>query len=93
MESATPVLEADGDVGFHAALPEGALAELVGRVDGSADAIFVIAHVAVGHGDGVDVRIDELVVPGQGVGDAVDVIPAAGVEADKMPAEGGADFA
>ena len=49
-------------------------------------------HVAVGHRDRVDVGIDEAVVPGHRVGDAVDVVPAAGVEADEALAERGADL-
>ncbi len=36
--------------------------------------------------------IDELGIPGHRVGDAVDVIPTAGVEADEVLAERGADL-
>ena len=36
--------------------------------------------------------IDEVGIPGHRVGDAVDVIPAAGVEADEVLAERGADL-
>ena len=68
------------------------LAVPVGRVHRPAHAVLVVAHVAVGHGDGVDVGVDELRVPGHRVGDAVDVVPAPGVEADEVAAEGGADL-
>ena len=83
---------AHGDVGFHAALPEGTAAVAIRRVHGPADAILVVAHVAVGHGDGLDVGIDELLVPGQRVRDTVDVVPAAGVEAHEVRGQGGADL-
>ena len=63
-----------------------------GVLHGAAHAVLVVPHVAVGHRDGVDVRVDELRVPGHRIGDAVDVIPAAGVEADEVRAEGGADL-
>ena len=62
------------------------------RVHRAAHAILVVAHVAVGHGDRVDVRIDEAGIPGESVGDAVDVVPAPGVEADEVAAERGADL-
>ncbi len=42
--------------------------------------------------DGVDVRIDERRIPRHRVGDAVDVVPAPGVEADEVAAERGADL-
>src|SRR5205807_1446908 len=82
----------DGDVGLHAALPESTPAQLVGRVAGAAHAVLIVAHVAIGHRDGVDVRVHEFPLPGHGVGDAVDVIPAARVEAHEVLAEGGPDF-
>ena len=65
---------------------------LSGVLHGAAHAVLVDPHVAVGHRDGVDVRVDERRVPGHRVGDAVDVVPAAGVEADEVLAERGADF-
>ena len=40
----------------------------------------------------IDVGVDELGVPGVGVGDRVDVVPAAGVEADEVASERGADL-
>src|SRR5205807_8758295 len=83
---------ADRDVGLHATLPEGIPAQLVGRVTRAAHAVLVDPHVAIGHRDGVDVRVHEFAIPGYRVGDAVDVIPAAGVEADEVLAEGGADL-
>ena len=36
--------------------------------------------------------IDEILLPGHRIGDAVDVIPTAGIEPDKVLAERGADF-
>ena len=60
---------------------------LSGVLHGAAHAVFVVPHVAVGHRDGVDVRVDERSIPGHRVGDAVDVVPAAGVEADEVRAE------
>src|SRR5205807_2036572 len=49
-------------------------------------------HVAIGHRDGIDVRVHEIAVPGYRVGDTVDVVPAAGVEADEVLAESGTDL-
>src|SRR4029077_19098974 len=77
-------LHAAGDAGFgpnrdirlHATLPESALSTLVGRVAGAAHAVLIGPHVAIGHRDGVDVGIHEFLLPGQRVGNAVDVIPA-----------------
>src|SRR5262249_12818341 len=83
---------ADRDVGLHAALPQGTLTHLVGRVAGAAHAILIDPHVAVGHRDVGYVRVYEPLVPGRRVGDAVDVIPAAGVEADEVLAQRGADL-
>ena len=83
---------ADRDVRLHAALPERVPAVAVGRVDGAAHAVLVVPHVAVGHRDGVDVRVDERRIPGHRVRDAVDVVPAAGVEADEVRAQRGADL-
>ena len=88
----TPVGRADRNVRLHPALPERELAAAIRRVDGAAHAILVVAHVAVGHRDRVDVRIDERRVPRHRVGHAVDVVPAAGVEADEVPAERRADL-
>jgi hypothetical protein len=82
----------DGDVRLHAALPERRAALEIRRVHRPAHAVLVVPHVAVGHRDRIDVRIDEGGIPGEGVGDAVDVVPASGVEADEMAAEGGADL-
>src|SRR5262249_30652913 len=83
---------ADRDVRLHAALPESILAQLVGRVASAAHAILVDPHVAIGHRNGVDVRVHEFALPGQRVGDAVDVIPTASVETYEVFAEGGADL-
>jgi hypothetical protein len=80
------------DVGLHAALPQGAATVLVGRVDGPTNAVLVGAHVGVGHGDCIDVGVDEFPVPRQRVRDAVDVVPPAGVEAYEVAAECGADL-
>src|SRR5262249_36270247 len=77
-------LAADRDVGLHAALPEGTLAQPVGRVARAAHAVLIGPHVAIDHRDGVDVRIHEVPIPGHRVGDAVDVVPTAGVEADEV---------
>ena len=82
----------DRDVGLHPAFPEGKAAVLIGGVACAAHAVLVRAHVAVGHDDGVDVRVDEVRVPRHRVGDAVDVVPPAGVETDEVPAQGGADL-
>jgi hypothetical protein len=65
---------------------------LVRRVDGPAHAVLVVPHVAVGHRDRVDVRVDERRIPRQRVRHAVDVVPAAGVEADEARPERGADL-
>ena len=75
---------ADRDVRLHAALPQREAAVGVRRVDRAPHAILVAAHVAVGHRDVVDVRVHERGIPGHRVGDAVDVVPAAGVEADEV---------
>src|SRR5262249_50800711 len=40
-------------------------------------------------GDDVDVGVDEDRIPVDGVGHAIDVVPAAGVEADEVGGEGG----
>src|SRR5207237_10332875 len=80
----------DRDVGLHATLPESTLAQLVGRVARAAHAVLINPHVAIGHRDGVDVRVHESPIPGHRVGDAVNVIPTAGVEPDEVLAEGGA---
>src|SRR4029450_5256452 len=83
---------ADRDVGLHPTLPERTLAELVGRVARAADAVLVGPHVAIGHRDGVDVRVHDLLLPGHRVGDAVDVIPAARVEPNEVLAKRGANL-
>src|SRR5207248_3435771 len=83
---------ADWDVRLHPALPQGVLTQFVRRVAGAADAVLVGPHVAVGHRDGVDVRVDETRVPRHRVRDAVDVIPAAGVESDEVLTQRGADL-
>src|SRR4029079_649318 len=62
----------DRDIRLHPALPQRAAAVAIRRVDGAADAIFVGPHVAVGHRDRIDVRVDELAVPGHRVRHAVD---------------------
>jgi hypothetical protein len=80
------------NVGFHPALPERVLAERIGCVDGTPDAVLVVPHVAVGHRDGVDVGVDEIRIPRHRVGDAVDVIPAPGVETDEVLAKRRADL-
>src|SRR5439155_19381850 len=85
-------LGANRDVRLHPALPERTLAPLVRRVAGAAHAVLVGPHVAVGHRDGVNVRVHECAVPGHRVGDAVDVVPPPGVEAYEVLAEGGADL-
>src|SRR5262249_52348522 len=85
-------LGADRDVGLHPTLPESTLTELLGRVAGAAHTVLIDPHVAIGHGDGVDVGVHEFPVPGHRVGDAVDVIPTAGVEADEVLAKGGTDL-
>ena len=85
-------LAADRDVGLHAALPQREVAVDVRRVDRPAHPVLVDPHVPVGHRDRVDVGVDESGVPGVGVGDRVDVVPAAGVEADEVDAERGADL-
>ena len=83
---------ADRDVGLHTALPQSAAAVPIGGVHGPAHAVLVIAHVAVGHADGVDIGVDESRVPHHRVGDTVDVVPPPSVEADEVAAEGGADL-
>src|SRR5262249_59290433 len=85
-------LGADRDVGLHPTLPESILAELVRRVAGAAHAVLIGPHVAIGHRNGVDVRVHKFSIPGHRVGDTVDVIPATGVEADEALAKGGADL-
>ena len=87
-----PGLGPDGNVGLHAALPEGEATVQVGRVHGAPDPVLVAAHVAIGHRDGVYVGIAEIGIPRQGVGDAVDVVPAPRVVADEMRAERGTDL-
>ena len=47
----------------------------VRRVHCSTNAVFVVAHVAIGHRDGIDIGINKLRLPRQRVGDAIDVIP------------------
>src|SRR4051794_28060107 len=90
--SAHAVLDAgfrsNWNVGFHSALPERVLAKAVRRIDSAAHAVFIVAHVAINHGDGIDGRLNELPVPCHRVGYAVDVIPAAGVETDEMRPKG-----
>ena len=61
-------------------------------IDGASHPILVDAHVAVRHGDRVDVGIDDRPVPGGGVREAVDVVPSAGIEADEVRAERRANF-
>ena len=82
----------DRDVGLHAALPDCKIAVAVGCVDRTPYAILVNPHVAVLHGDGVGVGVQEVPVPGHGVRNAVDVVPSTGVEADEAAAERGPDF-
>ena len=55
-------------------------------------AVFVVAHVAVGHADGLDIGVDEARVPRHRVGDAVDVVPPPGIEAHEVAAQGGTDL-
>ena len=81
-----------GNVRLHAAFPERNLPQPVGRTAGTPHAVFVDPHVAVRHRDRIDIRVQEVLVPGQGVRDAVDVIPAAGVESKKVLSKGGADL-
>ncbi len=83
---------ADRNVWLHTALPQGIVAIEVRRINSAPDTVLVVTHVAVSHDDGLDVGIDEVRVPAVGIGDAVDVIPAAGVEADEMQAECGTYF-
>src|SRR5262249_15841121 len=85
-------LGADRDVGLHATLPEGTPAQPVGRVARAAHPFLVGPHVAVAHRHAVHVPVHELPLPGHRVGDAVDVIPAAGVEPYEVLAQGGADL-
>ncbi|EKD38174.1 MAG: hypothetical protein ACD_75C00839G0001, partial [uncultured bacterium] len=75
-----------------AALPEGEIAMGIGGVDGTPHPILVVTHVAVGHGNRFDVRMDERGVPATGIGDTVDIVPAAGVETDEMSAESRPDL-
>ena len=79
-----------GDVGLHAALPEGVVAVDARCVYGPPDTVLVITHVAVSHCYGFYVRVYERLVPRHRVGHAVYVIPPARVEADEMPSERGA---
>src|SRR6266571_5969069 len=83
---------ADWNVGLHSTLPQRVLAKTVWSIARAPHAIFVIPHVAVGHRDDIDIRIDELRIPGHRIGDAVDVIPASGVEADEMFSKSGSNF-
>ena len=57
------LLRADGNVRLHSALPQRKLTELVGRIAGPAHAVLVDAHVAIGHRDRIDIRIDECRYP------------------------------
>ena len=82
----------DRDVGFHAALPQRVLPLLVGSVGCPSHAVFVVAHVAVCHRHRIDIRMDEPGIPSHRVGDAVDVIPAARVEADEAKPQGCANL-
>ena len=83
---------ADRDVGLHAALPERESAAAIRRVHRAAHPSFIVAQVAVGHGDRADVGIHECAIPRQRVGDAVDVVPASGVEPHEAGPERGADL-
>src|SRR4029079_8361197 len=84
-----PVSEPAGVFRLNAPLPQGTLAQLIGRVARTADTVLIGPHVAIGHRDGVDVRVHEALLPGHRVGDVVDVIPAARVEPDEVLAESG----
>jgi hypothetical protein len=77
----------DRNVRLHPALPEREAAVAVRRVDRTPHPILVVLHVAVGHRDGVDVRIDERRVPRDGVRDAVDVVPPPRIEPDEARRE------
>ena len=80
------------NVGFHSSLPEGKITVFIRRIDGTANPVFVIAHVPVGHDNGFDIRIDEVGVPAIGIGDTVDIVPATGVETGKMASQCRPDF-
>ena len=71
-------------MGLHAAFPQRILAQSVGRAACAADTVFIDAHVAIRHRDRVDIRVDEPVVPCHRIGHAVDVIPSACIEPDKV---------
>ena len=62
------------------------------RIAGAPHAVFVDPHIAVGHRDGVDVRIEEFFVPGHRIRDAVDVVPAAGIKAAEVFPQRGTHF-
>ena len=80
------------NIRFHSSLPEGKVAVEVGRINRATDSIFVVFHVAVGHGDGFDIGVDKALIPLYGVGYAIDVIPSPGVVAGKMLAQCSPDF-
>ncbi len=81
------VLGSDRDLRFHAALPKSEPAIAIRRVHGPPDTVLVGAHVGIGHADRVDVGIGERRIPAARVGNAVDVVPAPGVEAHEVRAQ------
>ena len=74
------------------ALPKCEMAILIWHVDSTTYAVFIIPHVTVCHRDGFYIRVDEPGIPRHRIGNTVDVIPATGVVANKMHAQGCADF-
>ncbi len=87
-----PLLGTHRDVRFHATLPQCKISIEVRRVDRPSHAIFIVAHVSVRHGDVFNVGIDKVLVPGHRIGNTVDIIPASGVESNKVLTKGGAYF-
>src|SRR5690606_10637554 len=63
------------DIRFHPALPESKVPVHVRSVDCPSHTVFIKAHIPVGHGNVLDVRINKLIIPGKGIGYAINIIP------------------